>query len=319
MSFKRASGYLPSRSSAARSSSARWKSRRDWSERISHGLASMSLPIADRTVSTRLQARLRRFPALRKELCGFGVWTPNAVRLGLRQVHRRIGQDLDTTAILANPGENTHLPGDFYDRLVESITMSASQKQEVYGEVSLAHFRKRVLRRLCSGAERPGRKVQPVAPALLVDSDFNIDPMCSVISQIDTQNQVGQFELVSRWAISWQDEETVKTISVLDEIWISGGTTPNACEEFLNRVEQITNDQASVHVRIYGDASGSARQTASVGATSDWEMVKRILGNQHPHIKPTFILKRSNPPVHCRPHQPFMGRGTLPAITTMSG
>ena len=239
----------------------------------------------------RLQARLRHPHA--KELCGFGVWTPN----GFDWVYDKfIGASAKPgyTAILANPGENTHLPGDFYDRLVESYDERFA-KQEVYGEYLS----------LTSGsayyAFARELNVQDVKynPALPIcwSLDFNIDPMCSVISQIDTQTKPEN----SNWFLAGppQDEETVKTISVLDEIWISGGTTPNACEEFLNRVEQITNDQASVHVRIYGDASGSARQTASVGATSDWEMVKRILGN-HPHIKPTFILKRSNPPVRDR-------------------
>ena len=132
MSFKRASGYLPSRSSAARSSSARWKSRRDWSERISHGLALMSLPIADRTVSTG--CRLVFVTRTRKNYAVLGR-TPN----GFDWVYDKfIGAraKLRYTAILANPGENTHLPGDFTTGWSNRTDERASRSRKCTGSIS---------------------------------------------------------------------------------------------------------------------------------------------------------------------------------------
>lgn len=234
----------------------------------------------------RLEARLRHPNA--KELCGFGVWTPN----GFDWVYDKfIGPSASASyvAIIAKPGENSHLPADFYDRLVESYDERFA-KQEVFGEY-LALTSGRAYYSFDRSENVKPIKYDPQLP-ICWSLDFNINPMCSVISQIDVDFRPAE----SNWFTGAppKDEETIKTINVLDEIWISGGTTPDACEEFLNRLGQITSGQSNVQLRVYGDATGTQRQTASAGATSDWEMVKRIL-SKHSSIKSTFLVKTANP------------------------
>ena len=74
--------------------------------------------------------------------------------------------------------------------------------------------------------------------------DFNVDPMCSVVAQVDRGGEV----------------------SVLDEIVLRRATTEQACEEFEKR---FGLPQAGVVV--YGDASGAAMQTTGY---SDYQVIR---------------------------------------------
>ncbi len=71
--------------------------------------------------------------------------------------------------------------------------------------------------------------VDPALP-LLWALDFNVDPMCSVVAQIDGE-----------------------TVRVVDEIVLSRATTRAACEEF-----QARFPRHEAGICVYGDASGSA-------------------------------------------------------------
>jgi hypothetical protein len=98
--------------------------------------------------------------------------------------------------------------------------------------------------------------------------DFNVDPMSSVIVQLQGRK-----------------------IAVLDEIVIRHGTTFQACEEFLRRYQGHRGG-----VEVYGDASGYAQQTTG---TSDYEMIRDYF-KVHSGLTVAHLAPRANPAVRER-------------------
>jgi hypothetical protein len=212
----------------------------------------------------RLEGRLRDPRA--KELCGFAVWTPK----GFDWVYRRfIEEPIEGySTVLAAPYENRHLLDkvpDYYERLKRSYD-SRFFEQEALGkylnvsEGQVYHAFERG-RNVISVAADP---VLPLRWAL----DFNVDPMCSIVAQV---------------------KEGV--VRVLDEIVMGRASTPEVCSEFLQRYE---GHQAGVYV--YGDASGSRRQTTG---SSDFGMVRESMARSS--IKCLgYRIPRTNPEVRER-------------------
>ncbi len=212
----------------------------------------------------RLEGRLRDPMATR--LCGFAVWTPK----GHDWVYKRFLASGEKTydVILAQAMENHHVLDripDFYERLRRSYD-EKFYRQEVLGEylnieegrVYHAFDRKLHLRKL---------EVNPALP-LLWALDFNVDPMSSVIVQVDGT-----------------------VVNVLDEIVLSRASTSQACEEFLNRYPH--HEKGLV---IYGDASGNHRST--VGGT-DYDIVRAAFHDTRYHAARIRVPK-ANPPVRDR-------------------
>jgi len=211
-----------------------------------------------------LEGRLRDPEARR--LCGFGVWTPK----GYDWVYRRFISDKveGYEVVIAPPFENRHLLArvpDFYERLKRSYDPKFYQ-QEVLGEYVNLHGG------LVYHAFRRSEHVKelginPELP-LLWALDFNVDPLCSIVAQIEGE-----------------------TVYVLDEIVLSRATTQEACEEFQARYP--------VHRRgivIYGDASGSYGRT--VGWT-DYQVIKEHFRRAgYAHV--SYRVPRMNPPVRER-------------------
>ena len=213
----------------------------------------------------RLEGRLRDPKARR--LCGFGVWTPK----GFDWVHRRFvgnkikGYDL---VIALPPTKNRHvlerIP-DYYERLKSSYS-ELFYRQEVLGEylnvtsglVYDAFDRQQNLREM---------DLDPRL-ALLWTLDFNVEPMSSLIIQIEGRE-----------------------VRVLDEIVISRGTTWQACEEFVRRLTA-----QPWRVRVYGDASGQRMQTSGL---NDYEMIRQHL-RKEAIAPPEFRVAASNPSVRDR-------------------
>lgn len=98
--------------------------------------------------------------------------------------------------------------------------------------------------------------------------DFNVDPMSSVIAQIDSGR-----------------------ITVLDEIVIRHATTRQAVDAFLARYPKHEPG-----VLIYGDASGAAQQT---GGMSDYQMVKQHF-EIHSSLNVDYRVPKANPSVRER-------------------
>lgn len=231
----------------------------------------------------RLEARLR--DPLAKELSGFGVWTPK----GFDWVYRRFIdpargelQKSLYSATLARPRENRHLPADFYDRLAASYAERFAA-QEIEGEyLNICSGRAYYAfdRRLHVTSQR-----YRIGTSILWALDFNVDPMCSVICQIeDTTTREEAF----------LGRSSAK-LRVLDEIALRDSNTLEACEEFERRLERLAGNR-DLNIVIYGDAAGAARSTAG---KSDYQIIREYF-RARPHLRASYKVGSSNPKVRDR-------------------
>jgi len=212
----------------------------------------------------RLEGRLRDPQAQR--LCGFAVWTPKGFDWVYRKFVENPVEGYEVT--IAAPFENRYLlekVPDYYERLRRS-----------YDE---RFFEQEVLGKYLNVAEgqvyRCFDRTQNIVPAAIDPRlplrwalDFNVDPMCSVVAQIEDG-----------------------VVRVVDEIWMSRATTAEICEEFLKRYPRH-----EAGLIIYGDASGYQRQTTGA---SDFAMVRQALRNSS-YKRLSFRVPRCNPPVRER-------------------
>ncbi len=211
-----------------------------------------------------LEGRLRDPQATR--LCGFAVWTPK----GYDWVYRRFIADPveGYEVVLAQPFENRHLLArvpDFYERLKQSYDPKFYQ-QEVLGEYINIHGGL-VYHMFRRSDHVTDVQVRPFLP-LLWALDFNVDPMCSVVAQVEGQ-----------------------TIYVVDEIVLPRATTEEACEEFHSRFPRHP-----AGIVIYGDASGNYLKTTG---WTDYQVIReyfRRAGYQNVRYR----VPRANPPVRER-------------------
>ena len=211
-----------------------------------------------------LEGRLRDPGANR--LCGFAVWTPK----GYDWVYRRfVAEPVEGyEVVFASPFENRYLLArvpDFYERLKRSYDLRF-YRQEVLGEY-LDMGGDRVYHSFRRSEHVREGKVQPDKP-LLWALDFNVDPMCSLVAQIEGE-----------------------TVWVLDEIVLGRATTEEACEEFLARFPHHP-----AGVVVYGDASGNYAKTT--GAT-DYQVVQQAF-RRAGYGRVRYRVGRSNPPVRER-------------------
>ena len=212
----------------------------------------------------RLEGRLRDPKA--KRLCGFAVWTPK----GFDWVYRRFLENpVEGYEVTIAPAfENSHLLGkvpDFYDRLRRSYD-EEFYRQEVLGDYlrlsggSVYH----AFQRAVHLREKEVDRRRPLLWAM----DFNVDPMSSLVMQIDGED-----------------------VQVLDEIVIRRASTRDACEEFCRR---YPSHEAGLV--LYGDASGAHRQTSG---TTDYTIVREYLQAEG-HRLVGYRVPESNPPVRER-------------------
>jgi terminase large subunit-like protein len=212
----------------------------------------------------RLEGRLRD-PRARR-LCGFAVWTPK----GFDWVYERFVSARVTgyETVVARPFENRYLLDripDYYERLKHSYD-GRFYEQEVLGEY-LAMSAGRVyhaFERQESVTEMSADENRPLMWAL----DFNVDPMCSVVAQVDGE-----------------------TVKVLDEIVLSRASTHDACEEFTRRFPGHAGGLV-----VYADASGARLQTSG---TTDVEILKKFF-RSGPYGDVWFKIPKANPAVRDR-------------------
>lgn len=212
----------------------------------------------------RLEGRLRDPKAAR--LCGFAVWTPK----GFDWVYRRFveGRIEGYETILARPFENRHILRkipDFYERLKRSYDARFFE-QEALGEYVQNHDGQvyTAFDRVKNLAEM---RVNPARP-LLWALDFNVDPMCSVVAQLDG-----------------------KLLYALDEIVLRNSTTIEACEEFHARYPNHP-----MGVAVYGDVSGNHQQTTG---STDYQVIRTFMRREG-YDKVQYKIGTINPPVRER-------------------
>jgi hypothetical protein len=222
------------------------------------------LTYAPREAWLRLEGRLRDPKAAR--LCGFAVWTPK----GFDWVHERfVGSPVEGyETVQARPFENQFLLDrvpDYYQRLKHSYD-GRFYEQEVLGEyLELAAGRVYfAFSRAGNVAEVEIAQGSPLLWAL----DFNVDPMSSVVAQMDG------------------DE-----VRVLDEIVLNRASTYDACTEFGNRFAEHAGGLV-----IYADASGARRQTSG---TTDVDILKKFVSDRA-YGDVRFRIPKTNPAVRDR-------------------
>lgn len=235
----------------------------------------------------RLQARLRDPRANR--LCGFATWTPK----GFDYVYEMfILKPLPGyKAYLASPRENFYVAkSGMYENL------QASYDERFYRQEALGEYLNVFQGQVYYAFDRH-RNVKPVeydpTYPLCWSLDFNVDPMCSIISQV--------IPMYTRHdAILGLPRDVL--INVIDEIVIPNSNTPQACDEFVSRASRLARGRGPMKVVVYGDAAGGHRSTlpSSVGAKSDWEEIRRFFSRNGSDFQVTYKYQTSNPLVRDR-------------------
>ncbi len=116
--------------------------------------------------------------------------------------------------------------------------------------------------------------------------DFNVNPMCSVIVQIEDHSSAEDRRYGRRRV----------TVHVLDEIVLPNSNTAELCQAFLSRIRGWTNGPGLTAIRVYGDAAGSARKTVG---KSDYEIIRESFRGAG-GFTVTYHNKSSNPFVRDR-------------------
>jgi hypothetical protein len=212
----------------------------------------------------RLEGRLRDPKARR--LCGFAVWTPKGYDWVYRKFVANPGKGYGV--VVARPFENRHLLArvpDFYERLRDSYD-EKFYRQEVMGTY-LSLTGGAVYSSFSRAEHVTDLELDPELP-LLWTLDFNVDPMSSLVVQIDGDH-----------------------VRVLDEIVLRGGTTYEACAEFLRRYPRHAPG-----VAVFGDASGYQQKTSG---SSDYEMIREYF-RVHSSVTVEYRAPKANPAVRDR-------------------
>jgi hypothetical protein len=205
----------------------------------------------------RLQARLRDPQALLRE--AFAVWTPN----GFDWVYRRFIVDPQPgfEAVLASPRENYHVL-EMYDRLEQSYD-ERFYRQEVLGEY--LNIRSGRVFHAFNRSENLRKIEYDPNLQLCWSLDFNVNPMSSVIAQVQDYRPYAHLGV-----------ESSKHIRILDEISLPDSNINTACAEFIRRTEQYCRYGYKLPVWIYGDPAGNNRNHAG---ESDWGLVEKYFRN----------------------------------------
>jgi Terminase large subunit, T4likevirus-type, N-terminal len=104
--------------------------------------------------------------------------------------------------------------------------------------------------------------------------DFNMNPLCSVLGH-----------------------EHDGMVHVFDELILPDSHTLAACEEFLARTRSWSSG-GSIHVYVYGDATGEARKTSA--SRTDWQIVRDFFGRYPERFHARLQVPSANPPVKDR-------------------
>lgn len=109
--------------------------------------------------------------------------------------------------------------------------------------------------------------------------DFNVNPMCSGIGQV-------------KYGKLW----------VFDEIVLPTSSTWDVANEFVKRYGWWKDVRGNTpgQIRIFGDATGSFRQSASKNNMSDYDVLTEVLSKHFGRQNLKFMVPSKNPPVRER-------------------
>jgi len=199
-------------------------------------------------------------------------------------VYRRFVEEdnPDYRLVKANPRENTHLPSDFYDQLKHSYA-ERFYRQEVMGEY-LDIYGGNVYDTSEGNLQHVTYDPQlPLCWAL----DFNVDPMCSVICQIDEPKPNVLMTHYARRGV----------VRVLDEIVLPDSRTVPAAKEFIRRALLLPDVPDRLVVKIYGDASGNSPHSSA--SRTDYELIREVF-RQESDFDIQMFQHKKNPRIRDR-------------------
>jgi hypothetical protein len=104
--------------------------------------------------------------------------------------------------------------------------------------------------------------------------DFNMNPLCSVLAQVENGG-----------------------VFVLEEMILPDSNTFAACEELLSRTEKWHGGRP-LNLYVYGDATAEQRRTSA--SRTDWQIVKEFFGRHPDRYAVRFQVPSANPPVKDR-------------------
>ena len=203
----------------------------------------------------QLQARLRDKQA--KALHGLAAFTPKGFDWYYDFFVGQNAPPSERELIRANPFENRpNLAPGYYESLERAYDPQL-YKQEVLGEfVSL--FAGQAYWAFTRAVNVSEAAYDPALP-LWWSWDFNVDPMCSVVCQVQ-QPAPPQFH---------GEPPRPLQIRVMDELVIRSSSTQEVLEEFVRRW-----GEHRAGLVIYGDPAGRARH--SVSTKSDWQIIREF-------------------------------------------
>ena len=117
--------------------------------------------------------------------------------------------------------------------------------------------------------------------------DFNLNPMASVIAQIDDRTTASDVRMGYR---------SVR-LNVLDEIVLPHSNTQEACRVFESRARELSGGR-NIQLAVYGDPAGNAGNTAAAGQ-SDWNIVQEFL-SRCPGIQASYHVPSAHAAVRDR-------------------
>jgi len=115
--------------------------------------------------------------------------------------------------------------------------------------------------------------------------DFNVNPMCSVIAQIEDQST----------HVDRRNGFRSVRLHVIDEIVLADSNTLEACRAFVSRMQHV-NPGGVVDVELYGDAAGGARSTAG---KSDYQIIREFFRTET-RFRVNYYMRSANPSVRDR-------------------
>lgn len=223
---------------------------------------------------------------------GFGCWTPKGYDWVYDKFINPLTRDHETEMIYSTPGENFHLPENFYAGLLRTYD-TAWADQEVKGSY-LSVFQGQVYH-----GYDPKESVQQVnyVPGLPLvwTFDFNVNPFCTVLLQlVDGPHQrAAGMPLIRPWSEIW----------AIDELVLNKGNTYEMCEALKKKVQPwVDRTKNRMQIHLYGDATGARKQTSAF--SSDWEIIQQwFVENNHIFDVEWYVNvpgRLQNPPIRAR-------------------